>query len=207
MYLVAGLGNPGREYENTRHNVGYLAADAFARENNIDITKTMFKGAFGMGTVEGKKVIVLKPLTYMNLSGECIRAFADYYKIEPQEIIVIHDDVDFAFGAIKIRQRGSGGTHNGMKNIVACLGSTDFPRIRIGVGNNKLWDLKDFVLSAFSAEELVEIRKVAETASRAATMILTDSVEHAMNLFNTKKESKAAADPADTLQKNNGDKG
>ena len=134
MYVIAGLGNPGREYEGTRHNVGFMTLDALADKYNIDVREKAFKGLIGKGVIEGNKVILVKPQTYMNLSGECIRQVMDYYKVDPSEFIVIYDDISLVPGGIRIRKKGSAGGHNGIKNIIAHLGTQEFPRIKIGTG-------------------------------------------------------------------------
>jgi PTH1 family peptidyl-tRNA hydrolase len=149
MYLIVGLGNIGSKYRLTRHNIGFETVDYLAEQHGISINKEKFRGTYGQGTIAGEKVILLKPSTYMNASGECIRPFLDYFDIDLEDLIVIHDDVDFVPGTVKIRKSGGAGTHNGMKSVVQHVGSGAFPRIRIGVGNNKQFDLVDYVLGAF----------------------------------------------------------
>ena len=154
MYVIAGLGNPGREYEGTRHNVGFMTLDALADKYNIDVREKAFKGLIGKGMIEGNKVILVKPQTYMNLSGECIRQVMDYYKVDPAEFIVIYDDISLVPGGIRIRKKGSAGGHNGIKNIIAHLGTQEFLRVRIGVGEKPArMDLADYVLGHFPKEE------------------------------------------------------
>ena len=134
MYVIVGLGNPGKKYENTRHNMGFLAVDVLAEKYDIKVNKIKFKSLVGEGRIAGEKVVLAKPQTYMNLSGEAVREIVDFYKIEPQQLIVIYDDIDIDTGAIRIRKKGSAGTHNGMRNILYQIRTEDFPRIRVGIG-------------------------------------------------------------------------
>ena len=185
MYLIAGLGNPTREYEKTRHNVGFDTIDVLADKINTDVAERKFKGLYGKGMLGGEKVILLKPQTFMNLSGESVRAAADFYKIPPDHIIVIYDDISLDVGHLRIRTKGSAGGHNGIKNIIAHLGTQEFPRIKIGVGGKPpRMDLADYVLSRFPAEE----RKIMETAFRdaaeAAGVLIAEGPDAAMNRFN-----------------------
>jgi len=154
MIVIAGLGNPGKEYDKTKHNVGFWVIDQLAKQYNIDVTKFKHKALIGDGVIAGKKVLLVKPQTYMNLSGESIRELVDYYKADPEnELIVIYDDINLAPGKLRIRARGSAGGHNGIKNIIAHLGSQDFYRIRIGAGEKpKGQDLADYVLSRFNRD-------------------------------------------------------
>ena len=185
MYLIAGLGNPTREYEKTRHNVGFDTIDVLADRINTDVAERKFKGLYGKGMLGGEKVILLKPQTFMNLSGESVRAAADFYKIPTDHIIVIYDDISLDVGHLRIRTKGSAGGHNGIKNIIAHLGTQEFPRIKIGVGGKPpRMDLADYVLSRFPAEE----RKIMETAFRdaaeAAGVLIAEGPDAAMNRFN-----------------------
>lgn len=185
MYLIAGLGNPTREYEKTRHNVGFDTIDVLADRINTDVAERKFKGLYGKGMLGGEKVILLKPQTFMNLSGESVRAAADFYKIPPDHIIVIYDDISLDVGHLRIRTKGSAGGHNGIKNIIAHLGTQEFSRIKIGVGGKPpRMDLADYVLSRFPAEE----RKIMETAFRdaaeAAGVLIAEGPDAAMNRFN-----------------------
>lgn len=188
MFLIAGLGNPGREYANTRHNVGFDVIDKLAEQENIRLLEKKHKAVTGKGVIEGCKVILAKPQTYMNLSGESIRELADYYKIdEKSELIVISDDISLPPGQLRIRKKGSAGGHNGLKNIIALLGHDEFQRIRLGVGEKpEGYDLADYVLGHFDAKE----RKLADEAVREAAdavrVILTKGIEAAMNQFNGK---------------------
>lgn len=186
MYLIAGLGNPGRQYEHTRHNMGFDTVDALVERHQIPQSGVRCKGMYGKGVIAGEKVILLKPLTYMNLSGESVRGIVDYFKIDPEkELIVIYDDIDLDPGQIRVRKKGSAGGHNGIKDIIAKLGTQNFNRVRIGVGAKpKGWDLADYVLGHFSGED----RKLADAGilrgAEAVERILEDGVDAAMNEYN-----------------------
>ena len=186
MYLIAGLGNPGREYSGTRHNVGYETLDAVAAKYDIKINKSKFRGEYGEGYIEGEKVILVKPLTYMNLSGECIREFKNFYKIENENIIVIYDDISLPLGKMRIRPKGSAGGHNGIKNIIYQTGSEVFPRIKIGVGapRHEDYDLKDYVLGKLSKQETEVLIKTAIEAASAVGTIIKNGTDKAMSEFN-----------------------
>ena len=188
MYIIAGLGNPGREYENTRHNAGFASLDALAKRHGIELTTRKFQALTGSGYIDGQKVLLVKPQTYMNLSGESVRELVDYYKIDPEEeLIVIYDDINLAPGKLRIRPKGSAGGHNGIKNIIAHLGTQVFPRIRIGVGEKpKGWDLADYVLGRFSKEEEPVVREALEKAAKACSEIITEDITSAMNKYNNK---------------------
>ena len=187
MYLIAGLGNPTKEYDKTRHNVGFSVIDVLADRYRIDISEKKHKALCGRGVIEGQKVLLLKPQTFMNLSGESIRAAADYYKIEPEEMIVIYDDISLDPGQLRIRLKGSAGGHNGIKNIIANLGTQDFPRIKVGVGAKPpRMDLADYVLGRFSKEEEPVVREALEKAAKACSEIITEDVTSAMNKYNNK---------------------
>lgn len=189
MYVIAGLGNPGREYEGTRHNVGFMTLDALADKYNIDVREKAFKGLIGKGVIEGNKVILVKPQTYMNLSGECIRQVMDYYKVDPSEFIVIYDDISLVPGGIRIRKKGSAGGHNGIKNIIAHLGSEVFPRIKIGVGEKPpKYDLADYVLGHFTKAEHELMEEGYGNAVHAIEMIISGEIQAAMNEYNRKKK-------------------
>ncbi len=187
MIVIAGLGNPGREYEKTRHNAGYDVLDVFAAENGIRVDRIKFKSMTGEGFIAGEKVMLIKPLTYMNKSGEAVREVLDFYKLDKSNLIVLVDDIDIKFGSIRIRKRGSAGSHNGMKSIISHIGTDEFTRIKLGIGKNpEYYDLADYVLSKFSKEEREEIDKMIVRAAQATKMILTDGVDAAMNIFNSK---------------------
>lgn len=189
MYLIAGLGNIGAQYNLTRHNIGFEAADYFAQAHNLRFDKHKFKGSYASGVVCGQKVLVVKPETYMNLSGECIAPLADYYDIPHENIIVIHDDIEFEPGAIRIRKAGSGGTHNGMKNVVMLLGS-DVARIRIGVGNNPQMELYSYVLSRFLPEEVPVMREAVLKTNSILEEYLLSGIDSAMNKYNVRRAKK-----------------
>ncbi|NLM50942.1 MAG: aminoacyl-tRNA hydrolase [Clostridiaceae bacterium] len=183
MYLVAGLGNPGKDYANTRHNVGFMAVDLFSIKNGIKVNKIKHKALIGEGMIEGKKVILAKPQTFMNLSGESIREIVEYYKIPIENLIVIYDDIDLPTGRIRIRKKGSAGTHNGMRNIIYHLQDENFPRIRIGVGKPS-GDLVDYVLGEFSKEEGAIIQSALKNVVDAVEVIISQGIESAMNKYN-----------------------
>ena len=190
MFLIVGLGNPGRQYEHTRHNAGFDVMDALAEKYNISISESGHKALFGKGMIGGQKVILAKPQTFMNLSGESIREAVDYYKIDPEDIIVIYDDISLEPGQLRIRLKGSAGGHNGIKNIIAHLGTQEFPRIKVGVGAKPpKMDLADYVLSRFGAEEQKIMDEAFGEAAEAAVMMMTTGAERAMNHYNAKKKA------------------
>lgn len=191
MYIIAGLGNPSREYAHTRHNVGFDALDILADKNNISIDTVKFKALIGKGMIGSEKVILIKPQTYMNLSGESLREVVDYFKIDPAEgLIVIYDDIYLDPGNIRIRKNGSAGGHNGMKSIIGCLNTQDFARVRIGVGEKpKGYDLADYVLSHFSPDEREDMQDGMIKAVNAVEMMLAGDIDGAMTEFNRKKQS------------------
>ena len=193
MYIIVGLGNPKREYENTRHNIGFDVIDALADKYGISVNEGKHKGLIGKGMIEGQKVILVKPLTYMNLSGECVRSVMDFYKADPEtELIVISDDISLDVGQIRIRKKGSAGGHNGLKNIIAHLGHENFIRMKMGVGDKPAgYDLADYVLGHFNKEENEILAESKKNAVLAIETILSDGIDKAMNLYNTKKEKKA----------------
>ena len=188
MYLIVGLGNPGKEYAGTRHNIGFAAVDCIAEKYNIELNREKFKGVFGEGFINNKKVILLKPTTYMNLSGESIREVVNFYKISNEEIIVIYDDISLEVGRLRIREKGSHGGHNGIKSIIANLSSDVFPRVKIGVGGPK-GDLVSHVLGKFSNSEIEILRESIMATSEAVTTILSKDTKEAMNKFNGFKAS------------------
>ena len=188
MFLIVGLGNPGKEYEGTRHNIGFEAVDYIADKYNIELNRIKFKGVFGEGMINGKKVILLKPTTYMNLSGESIREVVNFYKISNEEIIVIYDDISLEVGRLRIREKGSHGGHNGIKSIIANLSSDVFPRVKIGVGGPK-GDLVSHVLGKFSKDEVEVLRESIIATSEAVATILSNDTKEAMNKFNGFKAS------------------
>ena len=194
MYLIAGLGNPGTKYEGTRHNIGWQVIDELAEKYNIRVLENKFKGLTGKGMIGSEKVLLLKPLTYMNLSGESIAEAVRFYKIdETTELIVIADDISLDVGQLRIRKKGSAGGHNGIKNIIANLGTDVFPRIKIGVGEKpKKYDLADYVLGHFSKEDRELMEEGYDRADHAVGMILNGEIEAAMNQYNRKVKPKEA---------------
>ena len=186
MYIIVGLGNPTRQYEGTKHNVGFDTIDYLIDEYQIPSSGTGHKALFGKGMIAGQKVIVAKPMTYMNLSGESIRSILDYYKVDPEtELIVIYDDISLDVGKLRIRAKGSAGGHNGIKNIIAHLGTQEFPRVRIGVGEKPArMDLADYVLGHFPKEEAETMTTAFKDGAAAVVDMMTEGVEAAMNHFN-----------------------
>lgn len=189
MYIIAGLGNPTKQYENTRHNAGFGVIDYLSDKYQIPVKQAGFKALYGSGYIEGQKVILLKPQTFMNLSGESIRACMDFYKIDPEEeLIVVYDDISLAPGKLRVRAKGSAGGHNGIKNIILHLGDQKFPRVRVGVGEKPAdYDLADYVLGHFSKEEQPLMKDAFEEAGKAVVTIMTEGIDAAMNQFNGKK--------------------
>lgn len=186
MYIIAGLGNPGNKYEKTRHNAGFQVIDRLAAKYHIDMNMKKHRAVCGTGVIEGVKVMLVKPQTFMNLSGESIREAVDFYKVDPEEeFLVIYDDISLKPGQLRIRKKGSAGGHNGIKNIIQHLGTQVFPRIKVGVGEKpEGYDLADYVLSHFSKEDEKEMTEVFDRAVLAAAEILTDGPDKAMNDFN-----------------------
>ena len=193
IWLIAGLGNPEAKYDDTRHNAGFAALDYLAGKWGISVSKTKFQGLWGQGEVDDHKVVLLKPLTYMNLSGECIREVLDYYKVDGStNLIVIHDDISLEPGIIRVRKKGSAGGHNGLKNIIQHLGKDQFVRIKVGVGEKPAgYDLADYVLGHFDREEQVLMKQVSEEVCEAVQMILEKGPDAAMNVYNGRKVEKA----------------
>ena len=194
MFLIVGLGNPTLQYEGTRHNVGFDVIDLLADKYNITVETRKGRAYIGKGMMEGKKVILAKPQTYMNLSGESVRSLVDYYKIdEESELLIVYDDVSLGVGQLRIRKKGSAGGHNGIKNIISHLDTNVFMRIKIGVGEKpKKYDLADYVLSSFSKVEREQMEEGYEKAVRAAVMILNGETDAAMNEYNRKAKQEEA---------------
>ena len=190
MFLIAGLGNPGRQYEKTRHNMGFDTIDELVDRHRIPQGGIAHKAMYGKGMIAGEKVLAVKPLTYMNLSGESLREWVNYYKLDPEtEMVVIYDDIDLDPGQIRIRKKGSAGGHNGIKSIIAQLGTQNFYRIKVGVGAKpRGWDLADYVLGRFSSDERIAVDKAICDAADAVEMILRDGIESAMNHYNRKNK-------------------
>lgn len=189
MYVIAGLGNPDKKYEKTRHNVGFDVIDAMAQKYNVELTEKKHKALCGSGYIAGQKVLLVKPQTYMNLSGESIAAILNFYKLDAEsQLLVIFDDISLAPGRIRVRAKGSAGGHNGIKNIIAMTGTQGFARIKVGVGEKPQgWDLADYVLGRFSKEERALVEDAFADAIEATEMILMDDLAGAMNKFNGKK--------------------
>ena len=185
-YIIAGLGNPGAKYEMTRHNAGFLAIDMLAMKQNKEIKRLKFHALTCDAEIEGKKCLLMKPQTFMNNSGEAIGEAAKFYKIPPQNIIALSDDISLDVGKIRIRRKGSAGGHNGLKSIIAHLGSEDFPRVKIGVGKkpNAYMDLADWVLGRFPKELEPQLKEALENADGAISLIVQDKFDRAMNLYN-----------------------
>lgn len=190
MFLIVGLGNPGSEYENTRHNIGFKVVDNIAKEYNIEINRQKFKGIYGEGFIDGEKVILLKPTTYMNLSGESIREVVDFYKLTNEQVLVIYDDISLDVGRLRIREKGSAGGHNGIKSIISHLGTDIFPRIKVGVGQPNV-ELVNYVLGKFNKEEMLVLNESIDASTKASRDIIKNDVKTAMNQFNGFKANKS----------------
>ena len=185
MYLIVGLGNPEPEYSKTRHNMGFDVINKLANQYKIDISRTKFEGLYGSGVIEGEKVILLKPQTYMNLSGQSIKKYIDFYKIPLENVVVVYDDMDIEPGKIKIRKKGSAGGHNGMKSIIQMIGTEEFPRIRVGIGRPIHKDDEiNYVIGAIPEEDLKRLDEGIEKAQKAVEEILRNGVDSAMNKYN-----------------------
>ncbi|NBK92039.1 aminoacyl-tRNA hydrolase [bacterium 1XD21-13] len=188
MYIIAGLGNPTKKYEHTRHNIGFDVIDYLAKQYNISMSTQRFKGICGTGVIEGSKVLLLKPQTFMNLSGNSVGEAAAFYKPDlSHELIVIYDDIDLAPGNLRIRKKGSAGGHNGMKDIIAHLGTQEFPRIRVGVGAKREGqDLVNHVLGHFSGEDRELVDEAIRGAAAAVGLMVQEEIDAAMNQYNKK---------------------
>lgn len=184
MKLIVGLGNPGCEYERTRHNVGYMALESIAHYYKIVFNKNKFGGKYGELLLNGEKVILLKPEKFMNLSGEVVRDYINFFKIDIQDILIIHDDLDTSIGSIRLRYKGSSGGHNGLKNIELHLGTKEYRRIKIGISNNKLMDTKDYVLGKFSKEEMEILNPIIEKMPEIFESFLNKPFDNLMNKYN-----------------------
>ncbi len=186
MYLIVGLGNIGSEYNLTRHNIGFETIDYISDEYDIKINKTKFKADFGKGKLAGEDVFLVKPRTYMNLSGESVKLFKDYFKIPEENIFIIYDDIELPKGKLRIRKSGGPGTHNGMKSIVKEIGTKNFPRFRLGVGSPENGDLVNYVLGRFNEEELPVIKELVQTTAKAVYTAIDMGLDKAMNMYNKK---------------------
>ena len=187
-HIVVGLGNPGAQYLHTRHNAGFLAIDYICKKYGATVNKSAHKGLVGEANVAGKRVLLVKPQTFMNLSGECVRAVLDFYKISPDNLIIIYDDISLPVGRLRVRRDGSAGGHNGIKSILEHLGTKTFPRIKVGVGEKPHpdYDLASWVLSEFSAEDLKNLEGTFPTACEGLEKILTATIDDAMQICNKK---------------------
>ena len=188
MYVIAGLGNPGRQYEKTRHNMGFLVVDEFAAAHGIDVRRIKHKALIGEGRIAGEKILLVKPQTYMNLSGESLREVMSYYDVPMENLIVVYDDMDLETGTLRIRKKGSSGSHNGMKSVIYQLQSDEFPRIRIGIGSTSGDEWKDYVTGQVTEKEAGILAETIRNAAAALECILTDGIDIAMNRFNTSKK-------------------
>ncbi len=189
MKLIAGLGNPGRDYAGTRHNIGFGVITRISDQYNIPLNSKEHKAVCGKGFIGGEKVILAQPQTYMNLSGESVRSIADYYKIEPEDIIIAFDDIDLEVGQLRVRRKGSAGGHNGIKSIIQHLGTNEFPRVKVGVGAKpEGGDLVRHVLGRFSREDEKAMGEVLDLAVEAVELIVTEGVDAAMNRYNAKRK-------------------
>lgn len=190
MFVIVGLGNPGKNYEKTRHNAGFMAIDAIADKYGISIKEKKHKALCGTGVIEGQKVLLVKPQTYMNLSGESVGEVLNFYKLDPEEeMLVIFDDISLAPGNIRIRKKGSAGGHNGIKSLITHTGTQGFMRIKVGVGEKpKGWDLADYVLGHFSEDDTKKLEEVMPDIVRAAVLMMQGDVDKAMNDYNAKKQ-------------------
>ena len=185
MYLIVGLGNPEPEYSNTRHNMGFNVINKISQKYSIELNKSGFKSIYGKGIIENEKVILCKPQTFMNLSGDAVSEMVNYYKIPLEKIIIIHDDIDIEPGVVKIRKKGGPGTHNGMKSVAERLGSIDFPRIRVGIGMPKdKGDLINYVIGQVPVEQYLELTQGINIATEAVIEILKQGIDNAMNKIN-----------------------
>lgn len=191
-YIIAGLGNIGEKYHNTRHNAGFIMIDAFAQKYGAQFGKHQFKANTAMAEVGGVRVLLMKPDTFMNLSGQAVTEAMQFYQIPPERVIVVYDDINLNVGELRIRKKGSDGGHNGMKNIIYLSGADTFPRIRVGIGKKPHpdYDLAAWVLSAFSPEELQTLAETAETVCEALPMMLQDQTDLAMSRYNSGKQKK-----------------
>lgn len=184
MYVIAGLGNPGRRYADTRHNMGFITLDHLAEDLGVRIDRVKHRALTGETRISGEKVMLVKPQTFMNSSGESIREIMDFYKVEHDRLIIVYDDLDLDCGVLRIRKKGSAGTHNGMRSVIAMLGYDDFPRIRIGIGGNGRIDIIDYVIGRFTKEEREPLERAVERACSALKCYIEEGIEKAMNRYN-----------------------
>ena len=197
MIVIAGLGNPGKKYENTRHNMGFLTIDRIAEKNDIKVNKIKHRALVGDGFISGHKVLLVKPQTYMNLSGESLREVMNYYNIDIEDLIVIYDDFDIETGSLRIRKKGSAGSQNGMKSVIYQLKDDGFPRVRVGIGKSGSLDWKDFVLGKVGGAESDAISQAISNAADAVECIISEGIDIAMNKYNKKKKKTAEKEAAE----------
>jgi PTH1 family peptidyl-tRNA hydrolase len=189
MYIITGLGNPGLAYRKTRHNAGFQAIDRIAEQCGIRFNKKSFSSLCGEGTLGGERVLLVKPQTYMNLSGNAVQQVLNFYKLPPENLLVLYDDIDLPIGSMRIRANGSAGTHNGMRSIISCIHSENFPRVRIGVGKDDSLLLKDYVLKRPSRDEQKILNEVFDHAADAAELIVSGKISEAQGKYNKKHEA------------------
>ncbi len=184
MYVIVGLGNPGKKYENTRHNIGFIAIDQLAERLGIQVNKLKHKALVGEGRIGNEKVLLVKPQTYMNLSGSSVQEIVSYYKIDMSNLIVIYDDIDIDVGTLRIRKKGSAGTHNGMRSIIRLLGDDGFPRLRLGIGKSDRIPLDKYVIGNFAKDEIEPMEKLVLRSIDAIETIVSQDIDLAMNRYN-----------------------
>ena len=197
MIVIAGLGNPGKKYKNTRHNMGFLTIDRIAEKNDIKVNKIKHRALVGDGFISGHKVLLVKPQTYMNLSGESLREVMNYYNVDIEDLIVIYDDFDIETGTLRIRKKGSAGSHNGMKSVIYQLKNDGFPRVRVGIGKSGSLDWKDFVLGKVGGAESDAISQAISNAADAVECMISEGIDIAMNKYNKKKKKTAEKEAAE----------
>jgi len=185
MFIIVGLGNPGKKYSGTRHNIGFDIIDLLAKKHGIKVTKVKHKSHIGEGRIAGEKVLLVKPQTYMNLSGDAVRSLCEFYKVDLSKLLVVYDDIDVAKGKIRIRKTGSAGSHNGMKNIIYLLKEKGFPRLRFGVGKPERGDLADYVLQRFTKEEVEMLQDSVDKSVLAVEEYIANGIDNAMNKYNS----------------------
>lgn len=190
MFVIVGLGNPGKKYENTRHNMGFITVDQIAEEYQVKVDRIKHKSLVGECNIAGQKVLLVKPQTYMNLSGQAVREVLNYYKVPTENLIVIYDDIDIPTGTIRLRKKGSGGTHNGMRNIIYLLEDDNFPRVRVGIGSEKPVNLINYVTGSVTKGEKELLEEAITNAAKGAICIVEEGIERAMNKYNIKVKEK-----------------
>lgn len=184
MFIIVGLGNPGQRFEGTRHNIGFEVIDYLSRHYHIPVKKIKHKALIGEGTIAGHKIVLIKPQTFMNLSGDTVQSALAYYKVPLDHLLVVYDDIDLVPGALRIRHKGSGGTHNGMRHIISILKQDGFPRMRLGVGKSDVIPLEKFVLSGFTKDEIPAMEQAVERCAKAIDLYVREGLDRAMNAYN-----------------------